>query len=48
MYGDLLCAFAEGQMDYAEFAGRLLRRSRGEPEDLEPPEDFEPPEGFYK
>ena len=35
-YKDLVFSYATGQMPYKEFAGRALRRSRGEPEDLEP------------
>ena len=32
-FKDLLAAFASGEMGYQEFAGRLRRRERGEPED---------------
>lgn len=32
-YKDLLLAFASNEMPYAEFAGRVRRRSNGEPED---------------
>jgi hypothetical protein len=32
-YADLLSGFAYGEMDYEEFAARVLRRSRGDPED---------------
>jgi len=35
-YKDLLYAYATGEMLYKEFTGRAIRRSRGEPEDLEP------------
>lgn len=33
-YKDLLFPYATGEMPYEEFAGRALRRSRGEPEDF--------------
>ena len=35
-YKDLLFPYATGEMPYEEFAGRALRRSRGEPEDFGP------------
>ena len=39
-YNDLLFAYSTGEMDYPEFAARVKRRMRGEPEDLPPFEDF--------
>ncbi len=41
-YEDLLEAFADGTMDYAEFAGRVRRRSRGgyEDGDWDPPDEY--------
>jgi hypothetical protein len=38
-YNDLVKAYAVDQMPYREFAARVKRRSRGEPEDLHPFED---------
>jgi hypothetical protein len=35
-YKDLLAEYALNQMPYTEFAARVKRRSRGDPEDLEP------------
>jgi hypothetical protein len=40
-YKDLLCAFAEGEMPYEEFAARVRRRSCGEAEDFD--QDQYPP-----
>ena len=40
-YKDLLGAFADGSMDYEEFAARVRRREQGTNEDS----DWEPPEG---
>ena len=42
-YKDLLGAFANGTMDYDEFAGRVRRRSQGLYEDG----DWDPPEEYY-
>jgi hypothetical protein len=39
-YKDLLYGFATGAMAYEEFAGRMLRRSRGEPEDFDEGQPF--------
>lgn len=36
---DLLTAYADGAMEYEEFAARVLRRWRGENEDGVPPDD---------
>ncbi len=45
-YKDLLSAYANGEYGYTEFAGRVKRRYRGEPEDLPEfePTDFGAPE----
>jgi hypothetical protein len=42
-YKDLLCGYAHGEYKYSEFAARVKRRGRGEPEDLPQtePGDFE-------
>ena len=40
-YRDLLAAFANNEMAYAEFAGRIRRRANGEPEDFDA--DTHPP-----
>ena len=43
-YKDLLCSYANGEYTYKEFAGRALRRSRGEEEDFvpdDPPPDWD-------
>jgi hypothetical protein len=48
-FKDLLCAYAQGEMGYKEFAGRSKRRLRGEPEDLptfQPPDDWEIPDDW--
>ena len=39
----VLEAFADGTMDYAEFAGRVRRRSRGayEDGDWDPPDEYD-------
>ena len=39
-YKDLLHGFATGGMSYEEFAGRMFRRSRGEPEDFDQGQPF--------
>jgi hypothetical protein len=48
-FKDLLCAYAQGEIRYKEFAGRSKRRLRGEPEDLpefEPPDEWEIPDDY--
>jgi hypothetical protein len=41
-YADLLCRYGTMTMDYAEFAWRVRKRERGEPEDEEPSVDWLP------